>query len=92
MKHIELALAPGSARFDVHAFEQVRVALGIEDDDHLVLTAVDILGDIHLGQAGLADPRGAQHQGVPDALAERQARLCFVGLDPVQQRRTSYRG
>src|SRR5690606_15334607 len=57
VKDIELALAAGTARLDVHALEQVGVALGIEDDAHLA--AVNVLGDVQLGQAGLADPGGA---------------------------------
>ena len=46
-----------------------------EDDDLMLAGGVltpDVLGDEQLGQARLAHPRGAQHQRVPDALAQRQ--------------------
>jgi hypothetical protein len=54
--------------------------------------APDVLGDEQLGQAGLADARGAQHQGMPDALAQRQADVDLVGLDAVQARQAAHRG
>src|SRR5690606_30355042 len=89
VKDIELALAAGTARLDVHALEQVGVALGVEDDAHLA--PVNVLGDVQLGQAGLADPGGAQHQSVADAFVERQRDVGFVGLHAVQQRRAAHR-
>ncbi|MNJ63798.1 hypothetical protein D3C77_597220 [compost metagenome] len=78
-------LATGALRFHVHALEQIGIALGVEDDHHLLARAVDVLGDVHLGQACLADPRGPQHQGMADALAQRQAGFLFLRLDAMQQ-------
>ncbi|MNP82135.1 hypothetical protein D3C76_1806810 [compost metagenome] len=52
-------LTAGAARFDVYALEQVGIALGVEDDDYFLARPVDILSDVHLGQARLADSRGA---------------------------------
>nr|BFE89544.1 hypothetical protein GCM10020185_00800 [Pseudomonas brassicacearum subsp. brassicacearum] len=54
--------------------------------------AVNVLGDIHLGEPGLANTGRAQHQGMSDPFAQRQTDFRFVGLDPMQQRRTTDRG
>ncbi|MNM65061.1 hypothetical protein D3C81_764840 [compost metagenome] len=91
VEHVELMFAAGASRFHVHPLEQVGIALGVEDDHHLLAGSVDVLGDVHLGQARLADPRGAQHQGVPDALAQRQAGFLFLRLDAMQQWRATHR-
>jgi hypothetical protein len=69
------------ARLPQDAAQQIDVALGVEDDHHLAAT--DVLGDQQLGQARLADPRGAQHQRVPDAILQVHPDLGLVGLDTV---------
>src|SRR3546814_7635303 len=74
MEYVELAFTPGALGLDVHELQQVRIALGVEDDHHRVLAAdlaADVLRDEQLGQPRLAHARGPQHQGVPDALAQR---------------------
>ena len=66
VKNIELAFASGAFGLDIHALEQVRIALGVEDDDHFVLancvTPPDVLGDEQLGESCFAHPRGAQDE------------------------------
>ncbi|MNN47860.1 hypothetical protein D3C81_1623000 [compost metagenome] len=84
VEHIELVLTAGATGLDVHALEQVGIALGVEDDDHFAARSMDVLGDIHLGQARLAHPCGAQHQGMSDPFAERQAGFLFLRFDAVQ--------
>ena len=63
------------------------IALGIDDDDDLMLAggvlAADVLRDEQLGEPCLAHARRAQHQGMPDALAERQTDVHFLRLDAV---------
>ncbi len=88
VEDVELAFAASALGFDVHPFQEIGIPLGVDDDDDLMLAgsipAADVLRDEQLGQARLAHPRGAQHQRVPDALAQRQADVHFVGLDAVQ--------
>ncbi len=87
MEDVELAFAPGALGLDVHALQQVGIALGVEDDHYLVLAAdlaADVLRDEQLGQPRLAHARGAQHQGVADALAQRQGDVDLVRLDAMQ--------
>ena len=94
MEHVELAFAPGALGLDVHALQQVRIALGVEDDHHLVLAAdlaADVLRDEQLGQPRLAHARGAQHQGVADTLAQRQGDVDLVRLDAMQARQSADR-
>ncbi|MNH18098.1 hypothetical protein D3C79_777920 [compost metagenome] len=91
VEDIELVLAASAPRLDVHALEQVGVALGVEDDDHFPARSMDVLGDIHLGQASLAHPCGAQHQGMSNALAERQTGFLLLRFDAVQQWRAAHR-
>ncbi len=58
--NVELAFASGALGLHVHALQQIRIALGIEDDHDLVLSidrAPDVLRDEQLGRAGLADAR-----------------------------------
>ena len=86
MEDVELVLTAGASRFHVHALEQVGIAFGVEDDHHFLARPVDVLGDVDLGQARLADPGSAQDQGMAHALAQRQGGFLFVGLDAVQQR------
>ncbi|MNT89616.1 hypothetical protein D3C72_2303760 [compost metagenome] len=86
MENIELLVPTGPAGFDVHAFEQVGIALGVEDDHNLGFDAVDVLGDIHLGKACLADTGSAEHQGMSDPFAQRQTDFHLIRLDPMQQR------
>ncbi|MNE64503.1 hypothetical protein D3C80_1599200 [compost metagenome] len=86
MEDIKLFLPAGSTRFDVHALEQVGIALGVEDDHYFVVDAVDVLGDVHLSQSRLADTGGAQHQGMSHAFAQRQADFHLVRFDAMQQR------
>ena len=92
MEDIKLLLPTGTFGFDVHPFEQVGIALRIEDNHYLVFNAVYVLGDVHLGESRFADTGRAQHQGVSDPFAQRQADFRFVGFDPMQQRRTTDRG
>ncbi|MNO91150.1 hypothetical protein D3C76_826900 [compost metagenome] len=87
MKDVEFVLAAGAPCLHVHALEQVGVALGVEDNHHLLGWPVDVLGDVDLRQARLADPGGAQHQGVPNTLTQRQGGFLLTRLDAVQQRR-----
>ncbi|MND98526.1 hypothetical protein D3C80_908840 [compost metagenome] len=84
MENIELLSPTGPLGFNVHPFEQVGIALRIEDDDHLMFDAMNVLGDVHLGESRLADTGSAQHQGVSDPFAQRQTDFRFVGLDPMQ--------
>ncbi len=95
VEHIELAFASGAARLHVHALEQVRVALGVEDDHHFVPTvgraAADVLRDEQFGQARLADARGAQHQGMPDPLPSGRGDIHLLRLDAVQARQPADR-
>jgi len=76
VEDIELVQPAGALAFDVHAFEKVGVAFGVEDYYHFVLSAAlatNVLRDEQLGQPGLADPRGAQDQAVPNSLAQGEA-------------------
>ncbi len=95
VEDVELAFAARALGLDVHPLEQVGIALGVEDDHDLVLArgvlAADVLGDEQFGQPRLAHPRGAQHQRVADALAQRQADVHLVGLDAVQARQAAHR-
>ena len=95
VKDVELALATRSLGFDVHAFQEIRVALGVDDDHDLMLTvcirATDVLGDEQLGQPRLPHARGAQHQRMADALTQWQADVDLVGFDAVQSRQAAYR-
>ena len=94
MEDVELALAPGTLGLHVHALEQIGIALGIEDDHHLVLAAnlaADVLGDEQLGQTSLAHPRRAQDQRMSDPLAQRQADVHLVRLDAMQAWQAAYR-
>ncbi|MNG01786.1 hypothetical protein D3C84_847790 [compost metagenome] len=62
VEDIELVQPAGALALDVHAFEKVGVAFGIEDDHHFVLSAAlatNVLRDEQFGQPGLADPRGS---------------------------------
>ncbi|MNP04551.1 hypothetical protein D3C76_964690 [compost metagenome] len=61
VKDIKIVLAAGAPSFHVHAFEQVGVTLGVEDNHHFLSWPVDVLRDVDLGQARFADPGGAQH-------------------------------
>ncbi len=51
MENIEFLFPTGPFGFDVHAFEQVGIALRVEDDHHLMFDAVNVLGDVHLGES-----------------------------------------
>ncbi|MNV78796.1 hypothetical protein D3C71_1723120 [compost metagenome] len=84
MEDIKLLLPTGTFGFDVHPLEQVSVALRIENDDDLVFDAMNVLGDVHLGESCLADAGRAEHQGVSDPFAQRQTDFRFIGLDPMQ--------
>ncbi|MOA04948.1 hypothetical protein D3C78_1245210 [compost metagenome] len=66
MEHIKLFLPTGAFGFDVHALEQVGITLRIEDDDHLMFDAMNVLSDVNLGEPGLANAGSAQHQGMSD--------------------------
>ncbi|MNF98288.1 hypothetical protein D3C84_811430 [compost metagenome] len=48
--------------------------------------AMNVLGDVHLGESRLADTGSAQHQGVSDPFAQRQTDFRFVRFHPMQQR------
>ena len=95
VEDVELAFAPGALGLHVHAFQEVRVALRIEDDHHLVLACSvappNVLGHEQFGQAGLADPGRAQHERVSDPFAERQAHIDFVRFDAMQSRQAADR-
>ena len=56
--------------------QQTGIPFGIEDDHHV--PAADVLGDQEFGQPGLADPGGAQHQGVADPLTDVHPDRLFV--------------
>ena len=84
MEHVEVLGPSGPLGLGVDASQQAGVTLGIEDDHHV--PAPDVLGDEDLGQSGLADPGGPQHQGVPHPLAEIHPHVLFVRLDRVQGR------
>jgi hypothetical protein len=56
----------------------------VEDDHHLRFDAVNVLGDVHLGEARLADTGGAQHQGMSDPFAQWQTDFRLIRLDPMQ--------
>ncbi|MCY1248933.1 hypothetical protein D3C76_858070 [compost metagenome] len=86
MEHIKLLFPTGPFGFDIHAFEQVGIALWIEDNHYFVFDAMNVLGDVHLGESRFANTGCAQHQCVSDPFAQRQADFRFVGLDPMQQR------
>src|SRR3546814_2225756 len=49
MEDVELAFTPGALGLDVHALQQVRIALGVEDDHHLVLAA-DLRSEEHTSE------------------------------------------
>jgi hypothetical protein len=55
------------------------------------LAAADVLRDEQLGQPRLAHARGAQHQGVADALAQRQGDVDLVRFDAMQARQSADR-
>ncbi len=84
MEDIEFLFSTGPFGFDVHPFEQVGIALRIEDDHYLVFNAVYVLGDVHLGESRFANTGRAQHQCVSDPFAQWQADFRFVGLDAMQ--------
>ncbi len=54
----------------------------VEHDDHLV--APDVLGEQQFGQPRLADPRGAEHQGVADPVGEVHPDVGLGELDAVE--------
>ncbi len=89
MEQVEVLGAAGPLGFCVHAPQQVGIALRVEDDDHIA--AADVLGDEDLGEPGLADPGGAEHQGVADALAKIHPDILLVGLHRMQRRRAADR-
>ncbi|KWT95166.1 hypothetical protein APY03_2517 [Variovorax sp. WDL1] len=94
VEDVELALAARALGFDVHALQEIGIPLGIDDDHDLVLArgvlAPDVLGDEQLGEPRLAHAGGAQHQRMPDALAQRQADVHLVRFDAVQARQTAH--
>ena len=53
--------------------------------------AADVLRDEQLGQPRLAHPRGAQHQRVADALAQRQGDVDLGRFDAMQARQSADR-
>src|SRR3546814_4000716 len=74
--------------------EYIRVLFLSEDDHHLVLAAdlaADVLRDEQLVQPRLAHARVPQHQGVPDALAQRQGDVDLGRFDAVQARHSADR-
>ncbi|KWV89999.1 hypothetical protein PFLmoz3_00347 [Pseudomonas fluorescens] len=91
MEDIKLFLPAGAFGFDVHALEQVGIALRVEDNHYLMFNAMNVLGDVHLSESRLADAGCAQHQRVTDPFAQWQTDLRLIGLDPMQQWRASYR-
>jgi hypothetical protein len=91
MENIEFLFSTGAFGFDVHAFEQIGIALRIEDNDDLVFDTMNVLGYVHLREPGFSDASRAQHQRVTHPFAQRKADLCFIWLDPMQQWRASYR-
>ena len=86
MKEEKFVFAPGAHRFRVAAQHQVGIALGIDDDDDIATRYV--LGDDEFGKTCLADPGGADDQGVTDTVAEilEEFFFRFVEPDTVQPR------
>ena len=82
MEDIDLLLPAGAPGLGIDPLEQVGVALGVEHDHHIA--AADVLGDQDLGQPGLADPGGSEHEGVPYALAEIHPHVLLLRLHAVQ--------
>ncbi|MGF6675754.1 hypothetical protein OKW44_003606 [Paraburkholderia sp. WSM4174] len=87
MEKRELALAPATFRLGVHAQQQVDVALRIEHDHDVA--AMDVLGNQHLAQPGLAHARGAKHRHVPDAFANVEPDVALARFDAMQCRITT---
>ena len=82
MEEIEVLGSPGPLGLGIDAPQQSGVALGIEHDHHIA--ALDVLGDEEFGEPGLADAGGAEHQGVPDPLAEIHPDFLLVRFDGMQ--------
>jgi hypothetical protein len=81
MEEIEVLGPSGPFGLGIDASQQPAVALGVEHDHHIA--ALDVLGDEELGESGLADAGGAEHQGVPDPLAQVHPHLLLVRFDGV---------
>ena len=82
VKHHEVLCATALTGLGVDAFQEIGIALRVEDDHDVA--AADVLRNQELGQPCLADPRGAQHQGVPHPLLEIHPHRLFVVADAVQ--------
>jgi hypothetical protein len=84
MEHIEVFGPPSPSGLGIHPPQQAGIPLGVEDDHHV--PPMDILGDQDLGQAGLSDPGGAQHQGVAHPLPDVHPDRLFVRFHRMQGR------
>jgi len=78
---MEVLGAPGAFGLRVDAPQEIRIALGIEDDDDVA--AANVLGDQELGQPCLADPRRTEHEGVTDPLTEIHPHVLLMRLHRV---------
>ncbi|OSN27751.1 hypothetical protein BV338_05635 [Pseudomonas syringae pv. actinidiae] len=65
VEHIKFVQSAGAFGFEIHALEQIGIALRIEDDNDLVLAVFfspDVLGDEQLSQACFSYTCGAKNQ------------------------------
>ena len=84
MEEKELVRASSAQCGGIHIEQQVGIALGVDDDDHVA--AHDVLADDDFGEARLADAGGAFNQGMADAVAQilPDGSFAFVEADRVQ--------
>ncbi len=83
MKEVELIETSRPSGGRDHVRQDLEITLGIEED-HDVATGY-VLAAHQVGEAGLADTGGAEHEQVPDTFIERHPdRPFFFGADPVQ--------
>jgi hypothetical protein len=88
MKDVELTFAPRAFGLDVHAFEQLSIALRIKHDADLA--AANVLSDKKFGQSGFAHTRCPQYQGVANPFGQGQGDIDFLRIDAVQPGQTAY--
>ncbi|RMP14398.1 hypothetical protein ALQ30_200154 [Pseudomonas syringae pv. persicae] len=87
VEHIEFVQASGAFGFQIHAFEQIGIALRVEDDDDLVLAVLfspDVLSDEQFSQGRFSDTGGTQNNRMAYPLTQRERDVLLVWLDAVQ--------
>ncbi len=87
VEHIKFVQAAGAFGFEIHALEQIGVALRVEDDNDFMLAVFftpNVLSDEQFSQARFSDTGGAQNNRMAYSLAQRERDVLLVWLDAVQ--------